>query len=35
MKSIDSTNYKYGRSTLSLANAGIKKKMELKKRIWF
>jgi len=26
MKSIDNTNYKYGRSTLSLASAGIRKK---------
>ena len=31
MKSIDSTNYKYGRSTLSLADAGIKKKWNLRK----
>ena len=32
MKSIDSTNYKYGRSTLSLANAGINRKLNIKKQ---
>jgi len=26
MKSIDNTNYRYGRSTLSLASAGVHKK---------
>ena len=26
MRSIDNTNYRYGRSTLSLASAGVKKK---------
>jgi len=31
MKSIDSTNYRYGRSTLSLASAGIQKKWNMKK----
>ena len=32
MKSIDYTNYRYGRSTLSLANAGINKKWNMKKK---
>ena len=32
MKSIDSTNYKYGRSTLSLAGAGIKKESNIKRQ---
>ena len=32
MRSIDSTNYKYGRSTLSLANAGINRKLNIKKQ---
>ena len=32
MKSIDSTNYKYGRSTLSLAAAGIKKENNIKRQ---
>ena len=32
MKSIDSTNYKYGRSTLSLANAGISKKWNMRRQ---
>ena len=31
MKSIDYTNLKYGRSTLSLADAGFRKKPNLKK----
>ena len=31
MKSIDNTNYKYGRSTLSLASAGIQKRWNVKK----
>ena len=31
MKSIDNTNYRYGRSTLSLASAGIQKKWNMKK----
>ena len=31
MKSIDSTNYRYGRSTLSLASAGVHKKYNLKR----
>ena len=35
MRSIDSTNYRYGRSTLSLASAGVHKKMEYEKRIFF
>ncbi len=32
MKSIDFTNHKYGRSTLSLADAGINKKWNIKKK---
>ena len=32
MKSIDYTNYKYGRSTLSLAEAGINKKWNIKRK---
>ena len=32
MKSIDYTNYKYGRSTLSLADAGINKKWQMRKK---
>ena len=32
MKSIDNTNYKYGRSTLSLASAGINKKWNVRKQ---
>ena len=32
MKSIDYTNYKYGRSTLSLANAGINKKLNMRRK---
>ncbi|MDA9972521.1 Y-family DNA polymerase [Candidatus Pelagibacter ubique] len=31
MKSIDSTNYKYGRSTLSLASAGVNKKWNMRR----
>ena len=31
MKSIDNTNYRYGRSTLSLASAGIQKKWNVKR----
>ncbi len=31
MRSIDNTNYKYGRSTLRLASAGIKKKWNIRK----
>ena len=32
MKSIDKTNYRYGRSTLSLASAGVNKKLNMKKQ---
>ena len=32
MKSIDNTNYRFGRSTLSLASAGINKKWNIKKQ---
>jgi len=32
MKSIDSTNYRYGRSTLSLASAGVHKKWDSKRQ---
>ena len=32
MKSIDYTNYRYGRSTLSLANAGLKKKWSMRRK---
>ena len=31
MKSIDNTNYRYGRSTLSLASAGVQKKWNMRK----
>ncbi|MDB4845752.1 DUF4113 domain-containing protein [Candidatus Pelagibacter sp.] len=31
MRSIDSTNYRYGRSTLSLASAGVNKKWNMKR----
>ncbi len=31
MRSIDNTNYKYGRSTLSLASAGVQKKWNMRK----
>jgi len=34
MKSIDNTNYRYGRSTLSLASAGIHKKYNTKKEYY-
>jgi len=32
MKSIDKTNYRYGQSTLSLASAGVNKKLNMKKQ---
>ena len=32
MKSIDYTNYRYGRSTLSLANAGVNKKWNIRRK---
>ena len=32
MKTIDNTNYKFGRSTLSLASAGINKKWNIKRQ---
>ncbi len=32
MKSIDYTNYRYGRSTLSLADAGINKKCSVRRK---
>ena len=32
MRSIDSTNYRYGRSTLSLASAGVHKKWNMKRQ---
>jgi len=32
MKSIDNTNYRYGRSTLSLASAGVQKRWSSKKQ---
>ena len=32
MKSIDNTNYRYGRSTLSLASAGVHKKWKSKRQ---
>ena len=31
MRSIDNTNYRYGRSTLSLASAGVYKKWNMKR----
>ena len=31
MKSIDNTNYRYGRSTLSLASAGVHKNCNMKR----
>ncbi len=34
MKSIDNTNYRYGKSTLSLASAGVHKKLNLKKEYY-
>ena len=35
MKAIDYTNIKYGRQTLSIAQRGIKKKMEYQKTTFF
>ena len=32
MKSIDNTNYRYGRSTLSLASAGVQKRCSSKRQ---
>ena len=32
MKSIDYTNYRYGRSTLSLADAGVNKKWNIRRK---
>ena len=32
MKSIDNTNYRYGKSTLSLASAGVHKKWNIKRQ---
>ena len=32
MRSIDNTNYRYGRSTLSLASAGVQKKWYMRKQ---
>ena len=32
MRSIDSTNYRYGRSTLSLASAGVNKKWNMRRQ---
>ena len=32
MKSIDNTNYRYGRSTLSLASAGVQKRWNAKRQ---
>ena len=32
MKSIDYTNYRYGRSTLSLADAGLNKKRNIRRK---
>ncbi len=31
MRSIDNTNYRYGRSTLSLASAGVHKKWNMRR----
>ena len=31
MKSIDNTNYRYGRSTLSLASAGVQKRWNMRR----
>ena len=31
MKSIDNTNYRYGRSAISLAGAGVKKRWNMKR----
>ena len=32
MKSIDNTNYRYGRSTLSLASAGVHKRWNMRRK---
>ena len=32
MKSIDNTNYRYGRSTLSLASAGVQKRWNMRRQ---
>ena len=32
MRSIDNTNYRYGRSTLSLASAGVDKKWNMRRQ---
>ena len=32
MRSIDKTNYRYGRSTLSLASAGVQKKWNMRRQ---
>ena len=32
MQSIDNTNYRYGRSTLSLASAGVQKKLNMQRQ---
>ena len=32
MKSVDNTNYRYGRSTLSLASAGVQKRWNMKRQ---
>ena len=32
MRSIDSTNYRYGRSTLSLASAGVQKRWNMRRQ---
>ena len=32
MKSIDNTNYRYGRSTLSLASAGVRKGWNMRRQ---
>ena len=32
MRSIDNTNYRYGRSTLSLASAGVQKKWNMRRQ---
>ena len=33
MRSIDNTNYRYGRSAISLASAGVQMEMEYEKRL--
>ena len=35
MRSIDNTNYRYGRSTLSLSKCGCSQKMEYEKTTFF